>query len=79
MTTTESNPTSFTDLGTHLWSFLTSNEAVIDYTFIDMSVEVPRTTGPDSERATWKLNGTLRVTTADKNSRGAINGKGASA
>lgn len=76
---TESETTSMSDLGTHLWSFLTSNEAVIDYTFVDMSVEVPRTTGPESERATWKLNGTLRVTTADKHSRGAINGHGSSA
>lgn len=66
--------TSFSDLGKELWSYLTGNEATIDYTFIDMSVEVPRRTGLHSERATWKLNGTLRITTSDKNNRGAING-----
>jgi hypothetical protein len=71
--------TSFSDLGKDLWSYLTGNEATIDYTFVDMSVEVPRTTGPQAERATWKLNGTLRITTADKNNRGAINGHGPSA
>lgn len=71
--------TSFSDLGKDLWSYLTGNEATIDYTFVDMSVEVPRTTGPQAERATWKLNGTLRITTSDKHNRGAINGHGPSA
>ncbi|HEY6749381.1 MAG TPA: hypothetical protein VI357_27155 [Mycobacteriales bacterium] len=69
--------TSFTDLGKDMWSYLTGNEATIDYTFVDMTVEVPKTTGPDAERATWRLNGTLRITTKDKNNRGAINGSGA--
>lgn len=40
-------------------------------------VEVPRSTGPDSERAIWKLNGALRITTSDKNNRGSITGSGA--
>lgn len=66
--------TSISDLGKDLWSYLTGNQATIDYTFVDMVVEVPRTTGPESERATWKLNGTLRITTADKHNLGAING-----
>ena len=65
--------TTFSDLGKDLWSYLTGNEATIDYTFVDMSVEVPRSTGPQSQRATWKLNGTLRITTSDKHNRGAIN------
>ena len=66
--------TSFSDLGRDMWSYLTGNEATIDYTFIDMAVDVPKTTGADSERATWKLNGTLRITTADKHNPGAIHG-----
>lgn len=66
--------TSFSDLGKDMWSYLTGKEATIDYTFVDMSVEVPRTTGPDSERAVWKLNGTLRITTSDKDNRGAVSG-----
>ena len=73
------NTTSMSDLGKDLWSFLTGNEAAIDYTFVDMSVEVPRTTGPESARATWKLNGTLRITTTDKHNKGAINGSGSGA
>lgn len=55
----------WTDLGREMWSFLTGREAAINYRFIDMAVEVPRDTGADAPRATWKLHGTLQVTTAD--------------
>lgn len=57
--------TSFADLGKEMWAYLTGKGAAIDYEFVDMSVEVPRETGPDSPRATWKLNGTLRITTSE--------------
>jgi hypothetical protein len=56
----------WTDLGREMWSFLTGRQAAINYRFIDMAVEVPRDTGPDAPRATWKLNGTLQVTTRDQ-------------
>ena len=62
-TTNASDVTSFADLGKEMWNFLTGNHAAINYQFVDMHVEVPRTTGPDSPRATWRLNGTLRITT----------------
>jgi hypothetical protein len=70
---TESSPTGpeshsiqdWTDLGKEMWSYLTGKSAVIDYSFIDMTVEVPRDIGPDAPRATWKLNGTVRVTTSE--------------
>ena len=78
-TAPDSSTTSFPDLAKDLWSYLTGNEATIDYTFVDMTVEVPKTTGANSERATWKLNGTLRITTSDKHNRGAINGGGGDA
>lgn len=55
----------WTDLGREMWSFLTGREAAINYRFIDMAVEVPRDTGVEAPRATWKLNGTLQVTTKD--------------
>jgi hypothetical protein len=55
----------WTDLGREMWSFLTGREAAINYRFIDMAVEVPRDTGATAPRATWKLNGTLQVTTKD--------------
>jgi hypothetical protein len=31
-----------------------------------MLVEVPRETGADAPRATWRLHGTLRITTSDE-------------
>ncbi|MEO5981969.1 MAG: hypothetical protein ABIQ13_06600 [Pedococcus sp.] len=71
---TATNTTSFSDLGRDMWSYLTGQEATINYTFVDMNVEVPRSTGPDSARATWKLNGTLSITTSDKDNRDASNG-----
>lgn len=61
----------WTDLGQEMWSYLTGKGAAINYSFIDMHVEVPRDIGPDAPRATWKLNGTLRVTTSDADSAGS--------
>ncbi|WP_122260716.1 hypothetical protein [Ornithinimicrobium cerasi] len=56
---------SWTDLGKEMWNYLTGQGAAINYTFVDMKVEVPRDTGADAPRATWKLDGTLRITTED--------------
>jgi len=66
----------WTDLGREMWSFLTGRQAAINYSFIDMAVEVPRDTGPDAPRATWKLNGTLQVTTRDQGTTDSPNGQG---
>jgi hypothetical protein len=63
--TTQDQVVDWTDLGREMWSFLTGREAAINYRFIDMAVEVPRDTGSDAPRATWKLNGTLQVTTRE--------------
>ncbi|WP_152730625.1 hypothetical protein [Goekera deserti] len=62
--------TSFADLGKEMWAYLTGKGAAINYEFVDMTVEVPRETGAQAPRATWKLNGTLRITTAENASRG---------
>ena len=61
----------WTDLGREMWSFLTGREAAINYRFLDMAVEVPRDTGPEAPRATWKLNGTLQITTKDNTEGGS--------
>ena len=45
-----------------MWYYLTGKNAAINYEFVDMTVEVQRDTGPDSPQATWKLDGTLRIT-----------------
>ena len=55
----------WTDLGQRMWTFLTGREAAINYTFNDMTVEIPRDTGANAPRATWKLDGTLTITTTD--------------
>ena len=55
----------WTDLGREMWSFLTGRQAAINYRFVDMVVEVPRDTGPQAPRATWRMNGTLQITTSD--------------
>ncbi|HEX9225801.1 MAG TPA: hypothetical protein VF885_03965 [Arthrobacter sp.] len=59
------------DLAEEMWSYLTGKGAAINYNFIDMTIEVPRDIGPDAPRATWKLNGSLRVTTSDKDAVGS--------
>lgn len=56
----------WSDLGRKMWEFLTGREAAIHYSFEDMSVEVPRDTGAHAPRATWKIDGTLTVTTTDR-------------
>ena len=58
----------WSDLGQRMWSFLTGREAAINYTFKDMTVEIPRDTGSRAPRATWKIDGTLTVTTHDNDS-----------
>jgi hypothetical protein len=63
--------TDWADLGQEMWSYLTGKGAAVSYEFIDMAVEVPRDTGEDAPRATWKLNGTLRITTSDDELAGA--------
>ena len=68
---TEHTISDWTDLGEEMWSYLTGKGAAVNYTFIDMSVEVPRDIGPDAPRATWKIDGTLRVTTSDDLTPGA--------
>jgi hypothetical protein len=62
----------WTDLGKEMWSYLTGQGAVIDYSFVDMAIEVPRDTGPSAPRATWRLNGTLRISTRDRDNSGAL-------
>jgi hypothetical protein len=57
--------TSFADLGKEMWAYLTGKGAAINYEFVEMTVEVPRDTGDRAPRATWKLNGTLRITTSE--------------
>ena len=72
MTNAQQKTTDITEFGQELWDYLTGKGAVIEYTFDQMQVEVPKTTGADAPRATWKLDGTLRIRTSDKDSTGSI-------
>ena len=65
LSTQSTDSTSFVDLGKQMWSYLTGKGAAINYEFVDMIVEVPRETGEGAPRAVWRLNGTLRITTAE--------------
>jgi hypothetical protein len=58
--------TTFTDLGREMWSYLTGKQAVINYAFSDMTIDVPSSTGPDAPSARWRVNGTLSISTTDK-------------
>jgi hypothetical protein len=69
--TTSTEVTTFADLGKEMWSYLTGKGAVVDYEMRDMVIEVPRETGPEAPRAVWKLNGTLRISTTDRDARGS--------
>jgi hypothetical protein len=57
--------TTVTDLGKEMWAYLTGRGAAINYEFKDLVVEVPKETGANAQRASWRLNGTLSVTTSE--------------
>lgn len=52
----------WTEIGQRMYDLLAGGQSSMNYTFEDMAVEVPRDTGENAPRATWKLNGTLKVT-----------------
>jgi hypothetical protein len=70
-TATHKGTTDITDIGKEMWSYLTGKGATVEYTFENMSVEVPKSTGPDSPRATWRLDGTLKIRTTDRDAEGS--------
>lgn len=54
------------DLAIGLYDKLTGRNAEIAYEFEDLQVGVPRTAEPDAPLTTWKIDGTLRVSTRDR-------------
>ena len=63
--------TTWPHLAEGLYSFLTGRGAVIEYTFENMEVLVPRDTAPNSPSARWKMNGTIRIRTYEATPGGA--------
>lgn len=58
--------TQWPDLAIDLYDRLTGRGAEIIYDFEDMEVQVPSGTGEDAEHATWRLDGTVTVTTRER-------------
>ena len=58
--------TTWPELAIGLYDRLTGRGAEITYEFEDMAIEVPSGTGDDAEHARWRVDGTLRVTTRER-------------
>ncbi len=61
----ENSTETWPDLAIGLYDKLTGRNASITYDFKDMEVKVPSKVG-EEKFATWKLNGSLTISTSDK-------------
>ena len=57
------------ELAIGLYDKLTGRGAEITYEFDNFEVFVPSSTNDDADAAKWKMNGTLRIRTADNVNR----------
>jgi hypothetical protein len=53
----------WTQIAESLYEFLNRRGTTIEYSFINMEVMVPKTTGVDALQAKWNLNGSMRLRT----------------
>lgn len=58
--------TTWPDLAISLYDRLTGRGAEITYEFENMEVEVPSKVGEDADHATWRMDGTVRITTEER-------------
>lgn len=56
------------ELAIGLYDKLTGRGAEIHYHFDQLEVFVPASTGPDAAQARWKLNGTVVISTKERQS-----------
>lgn len=63
--------TEWPELAVGLYDRLTGRNAEITYAFDDMEVAVPSRAGQGAEHARWRLDGTLRITTRQRQSSGS--------
>ena len=54
------------DLAISLYDRLTGRNAEITYDFEEMQVDVPSRAGSDADHATWRVDGTITVTTSEQ-------------
>lgn len=62
-----SQTTDWPELAIGLYDRLTGRRAEIAYEFADMHVKIPSGTGENVEHAEWVLNGTMKISTRDRN------------
>jgi hypothetical protein len=58
--------TTWPELAISLYDQLTGRGAEISYEFEDMEIDVPSKAGEDADHAHWRVDGTLRVTTRER-------------
>ncbi len=58
--------TNWPELAIGLYDRLTGRNAEIEYTFEDMEVQVPSKVGDDADHAHWRVDGTVRITTYER-------------
>jgi hypothetical protein len=54
------------DLAISLYDRLTGRNAIIEYDFEDMEVDVPSKAGPDADHARWRVDGTITISTRER-------------
>ena len=59
------NSQNWPELFIGLYERLTGKNAEISYSFDDLEIEVPSSISSGSPWATWKFNGTMKITTHD--------------
>jgi hypothetical protein len=59
-------PTEWSDLALGLYERLTGRHAEIVYEFEEMEIQVPSKVGADAEHTPWRLNGTVSITTRER-------------
>ena len=58
--------TTWPDLAIGLYDRLTGRNAEIIYDFEDLEVDVPSGTGEDADHAHWHLDGTVKISTRER-------------
>ncbi len=58
--------TTWPELAEGLYSFLTGRGATIEYHFDHMEIGVPSSAHADATRATWHINGAMKIRTSEK-------------
>ena len=71
MTNQNEKMSAWIDLAQGLYTFLNERNTTIHYSFENLNVSVPQTTGDSPPRAEWSLNGSVSLSTSENlHSRG---------